>query len=628
MQTPAATECHVAMISFLLSSVLDTPDDMHASEPNISTWLRRLLDEIALPGLPQFSPATVAGISVAIIGNILISLALNCQKLAHRRLERERELQRAKNIGKDTNRRSNGINGNRQDTAHEFDEQEEDGELTPTGLPLRHVSSFHGLEEQSESQPLLPRSHSDAITTRRVPLFRRLFSWNKRRDSLEGYNHSLTPVDVVVDEPSSASIREASQAGRDSEDGNESDYLRSKLWWFGFTLMNIGEMGNFISYAFAPASVVAPLGTFALVANCVFAPVMLKEKFRKRDIFGIIIAIVGAVTVVLSANPSDTRLDPATLLRAISQKVFIVFSLIYIAAALVLSSLSESSIGTKHVFVDIGLCAIFGGFTVLSTKAISTLLTKEWFEIFTEWITYPIIAVLLGTGIGQIRYLNRALMRFDSKIVVPTQFVMFNLSAIVGSAILYGDFQRATFHQIVTFLYGCAATFAGVFIIAWAPSKYTMSDDEVEGPTPHDEDLETAPTNGFGPIIPRDVRLNSLSHRDRPTLFLPDEAANSIQGTSILKHRQSMIDLIGLSPAQRVLLVHTPRDEVARTLSHGNDDSSDLQRRRAVSWVGDGSPGWRGDRRVRSNVGSRDTSLNRSSQTGSPRATRITHFPP
>jgi hypothetical protein len=25
--------------------------------------------------------------------------------------------------------------------------------------------------------------------------------------------------------------------------------------------MNVGELGNFISYAFAPASVVAPLGT-------------------------------------------------------------------------------------------------------------------------------------------------------------------------------------------------------------------------------------------------------------------------------------------------------------------------------------------------------------------------------
>ncbi len=38
-----------------------------------------------------------------------------------------------------------------------------------------------------------------------------------------------------------------------------------------------------------------------------------------------------------------------------------------------------------------------GGFTVLSTKAFSTLLTMEWFEIFTEWITYPVVAVSTGS---------------------------------------------------------------------------------------------------------------------------------------------------------------------------------------------------------------------------------------
>jgi hypothetical protein len=31
--------------------------------------------------------------------------------------------------------------------------------------------------------------------------------------------------------------------------------------WLGFLLMNVGEGGNFISYGFAPASIVAPLGT-------------------------------------------------------------------------------------------------------------------------------------------------------------------------------------------------------------------------------------------------------------------------------------------------------------------------------------------------------------------------------
>jgi hypothetical protein len=38
-------------------------------------------------------------------------------------------------------------------------------------------------------------------------------------------------------------------------------YLLTLHRWLGFLLMNVGEMGNFISYAWAPASVVAPLGT-------------------------------------------------------------------------------------------------------------------------------------------------------------------------------------------------------------------------------------------------------------------------------------------------------------------------------------------------------------------------------
>lgn len=45
--------------------------------------------------------------------------------------------------------------------------------------------------------------------------------------------------------------------------------------WSGFILMNIGETGNFISYAFAPASVVAPLGTVS--AFCQLFPSLLIE---------------------------------------------------------------------------------------------------------------------------------------------------------------------------------------------------------------------------------------------------------------------------------------------------------------------------------------------------------------
>jgi hypothetical protein len=43
--------------------------------------------------LPDSKTASFIGITVAISGNVLISLALNCQKLAHRRLDEQRQQQ-------------------------------------------------------------------------------------------------------------------------------------------------------------------------------------------------------------------------------------------------------------------------------------------------------------------------------------------------------------------------------------------------------------------------------------------------------------------------------------------------------------------------------------------------------
>ena len=130
---------------------------------------------------------------------------------------------------------------------------------------------------------------------------------------------------------------------------------------------------------------------------------------------------------------------------------------------------------------------------------------------------------------------------------MPTQFVLFNLSAIVGSAILYGDFKRATFHQIVTFLYGCAATFAGVFIIAWAPSSYGTAEDHDQGEE-DDEDVEAATAVATDSVSPRSLSLGSLSRRSRPTLVIPENT--NVTASPTLRKRQSLVSLVGLSPAQ------------------------------------------------------------------------------
>lgn len=434
---------------------------------------------------PSISRTMALGFTFAVAGNVLISFALNLQKLAHARLEAARA-ERGHGLGLIEQERVASTDGETSETDVQRD----------PGLPPeleREARVWNGNSSEA-SLHLGPRSETDPLIALPVtpdveqllvvPTYGALLITNEnharpvecsplRRRPKIAERPGTGIADDCADQPTHQGSNYEAQ---------ESEYLKSKLWWLGFLLMNVGETGNFISYAFAPASVVAPLGTFALIANCLFAPLLLQERLRKRDLFGVFLAVIGAITVVLSSNTSDTRLSPEKLFKAVSQHAFLIFSAIYVVCASILMGLSERIVGRRWVLVDVGLCALFGGFTVLSTKAVSSLLTGNGFNMFKLWMTYPILAVLIGTGVGQIRYLNRALIRFDSKVVVPTQFVLFNLSAITGSAILYGDFRTAKFHQFVTFMYGCVATFTGVWIIAWVPTSEEPStgpDDRV-----------------------------------------------------------------------------------------------------------------------------------------------------
>lgn len=173
---------------------------------------------------------------------------------------------------------------------------------------------------------------------------------------------------------------------------------------------------------------------------------------------------------MLSSNTSETRLSPSGLIKALSQRAFLVYSLVYVIAAVVLAGLSRGRLGRQYVFVDVGLCALFGmssdqwaGWRVLCL--VSVRITECLFlSYLPRWIyrlgdqgsidaahdgvdknlhgmdhvSYPcgtqnsnlpakllkvinmdtahFEQVLIGTGVGQIRYLNRALMRFDAKV--------------------------------------------------------------------------------------------------------------------------------------------------------------------------------------------------------------------
>jgi hypothetical protein len=111
------------------------------------------------------------------------------------------------------------------------------------------------------------------------------------------------------------------------------------------------------------------------------------------------------------------------------------------------------------------------------------MLSSTLLGAFTTPVTYALLLVLLVTAVMQVRYVNKALQRFDSTQVIPIQFVTFTLSVIIGSAVLYRDFERTTAEQAVKFVGGCLLTFFGVFLITSGrprtdEDEETLSDEE------------------------------------------------------------------------------------------------------------------------------------------------------
>ncbi|KAE8136662.1 magnesium transporter NIPA-domain-containing protein [Aspergillus pseudotamarii] len=394
-------------------------------------------------GMHQWS--SLIGIVTALIGNILISLALNIQRYAHIRIEREWEHQK---LQKEAEwKRAN---------------------------PGRGSTDTYGSVAEHEYSDYETRGRNQS---------RRFGRYRDESPEVRFVHHDQPHIDLGPEDDDDMDtdahqdqMNESFMSDRTVRPGDprRKSYLRSPYWWVGIVLMCVGEIGNFMAYGFAPASIVSPLGVVALISNCVIAPIMLKEKFRGRDFWGVVVAVTGAVVVVLSASSSEEKIGPHEIWVMITRWEFETY--VGISTVLIIGLLwASGKYGSRTVLIDVGLVALFGGYTALSTKGVSSLLSFTLWHVITFPITYLLVFVLVFSAVLQIRYINRALQRFDSTQVIPTQFVLFTLSVIIGSAVLYRDFENYTLDRAGKFIGGCLLTFLGVYFIT---SGRVRSDDE------------------------------------------------------------------------------------------------------------------------------------------------------
>ncbi|KAI0564941.1 Magnesium transporter NIPA [Gracilaria domingensis] len=258
----------------------------------------------------------------------------------------------------------------------------------------------------------------------------------------------------------------------DTASASELHILRNSTWWLGTFLMAAGEIGNFAAFAFAPASLVAPLGAWSVVLSAILAHIFLQEHVSNSNLLGIALCVTGAF-LIGAAGPdvsaAEASLDADAVIRLLLRTPFVIFMLLTLTATACLLYLSHrTTLGQRYIFIYVGVSSLLGGVTVVCAKALSTFvrLTIEGNSQFGNLLLpFVLVTILAAAILAQLRYLNLAMAQFGNAQVIPVYYVLFTSCAMTSGVIMYREFDALTTRNIPFFL-GICSTMSGVFLVS------------------------------------------------------------------------------------------------------------------------------------------------------------------
>ncbi|KAI9356664.1 magnesium transporter NIPA-domain-containing protein [Pilaira anomala] len=259
-------------------------------------------------------------------------------------------------------------------------------------------------------------------------------------------------------------------------------YLKSLMWWSGMILMIVGELCNFIAYAFTQAILVTPLGALSVVISAVLSSIFLKERLSFQGKVGCLQCILGAIVIVLHAPEQSSADSTIEAFKGLVLSVgFLVYGSIAVIVSLVLVFYCGPRWGKKNMLVYITVCSLIGSISVVFTQGLGSAIvhsaTKGNENQFKNWFIYVVLAIVIVTLIVEIVYLNKALNLFNTALVTPTYYVIFTTMTIVSSIVLYRGFDASPV-DVITCVLGFLNICSGVALLHNSKSQPS----EIESP--------------------------------------------------------------------------------------------------------------------------------------------------
>jgi drug/metabolite transporter (DMT)-like permease len=194
----------------------------------------------------------------------------------------------------------------------------------------------------------------------------------------------------------------------DEAAGEGYGYLKNMLWWSGMTLMIIGEICNFVAYAFVDAILVTPLGALSVVITTILSAIFLKERLSLIGKVGCFLCIIGSVVIVMNAPAESSAATIQEMQHFVIAPGFLSYAGVIILGCTFVALWAGPRYGKKSMLVYLSICSLIGGLSVVATQGLGAAVVAQigGTPQFNQWFLYVLLVFVLATLVTEIIYLN------------------------------------------------------------------------------------------------------------------------------------------------------------------------------------------------------------------------------
>ncbi|KAI5287689.1 hypothetical protein KEM54_005822 [Ascosphaera aggregata] len=261
------------------------------------------------------------------------------------------------------------------------------------------------------------------------------------------------------------------------EAGEGYGYLKNAYWWIGMMLMILGELCNFVAYAFVDAILVTPMGALSVVVTTILSAIILKERLSFVGKVGCFNCIIGSVIIALNAPTQSSVSNIDDMQHYVIAPGFLSYAGVVVVGCAFIALWAGPRYGKRSMFVYISICSWVGGLSVVATQGLGAAIVAQiqGHEQFRHWFLYILLVFVVITLLTEIVYLNKALNIYNAALVTPTYYVYFTSATIVTSAILFRGFEGSAL-SITTIVMGFMQICSGVVLLQLSKSAKDVPD--------------------------------------------------------------------------------------------------------------------------------------------------------